>query len=89
MQETATSMWHPCGTVKMGKAEEGTCVDKDFKVVGMQNLKVVDMSVALFLLKSYCCLTCSVSILTIENVQCIFAGCGLPYWRDCGRKDHC
>jgi len=44
------SMWHACGTVKMGKIEEpGTCVDKDFKVVGVQNLRVVDMSVAPFL----------------------------------------
>ena len=34
----------------MGKVgEEGICVDKDFKVVGMQNLRVVDMSVAPFL----------------------------------------
>ena len=36
----------------MGKVdEEGTCVDKNFKVVGMQNLRVVDMSVAPFLLR--------------------------------------
>ena len=34
----------------MGKIdEEGTCVDKDFKISGMQNLRVVDMSVAPFL----------------------------------------
>ncbi|KAK0507115.1 hypothetical protein JMJ35_010573 [Cladonia borealis] len=34
----------------MGKIDEqGTCVDKDFKASGMQNLKVVDMSVAPFL----------------------------------------
>ena len=44
------SMWHPCGTVKMGKVgEEGMCVDKDFKVVGVQNLRVLDMNVAPFL----------------------------------------
>lgn len=43
-------MWHACGTVKMGKlSEPGTCVDKDFKLVGVQNLRVVDMSVAPFL----------------------------------------
>ena len=43
-------MWHTCGTVKMGKInKEGTCVDRDFKVVGMENLRVVDMSVAPFL----------------------------------------
>ncbi|KAL8791599.1 MAG: hypothetical protein Q9195_005804 [Heterodermia aff. obscurata] len=50
VRKTATSMWHTCGTVKMGKiGDQGTCVDKDFKVVGMQNLRVVDMSVVPFL----------------------------------------
>lgn len=29
--------------------EEDTCVDKDFKAVGMQNLRMVDTSVAPFL----------------------------------------
>ncbi len=43
-------MWHACGTVKMGKMDkEGTCVDKDFKIFGVQNLRVADMSVAPFL----------------------------------------
>ena len=50
VRQTAISMWHVCGTVKMGKIDEkGACVDKDFKVSGMQNLRVVDMSVAPFL----------------------------------------
>ncbi|KAI4179969.1 MAG: hypothetical protein L6R41_007539, partial [Letrouitia leprolyta] len=50
VRKTAISMWHACGTVKMGKlSEPGTCVDKDFKLVGVQNLRVVDMSVAPFL----------------------------------------
>ena len=40
-------MWHMCGTVKMGKPDESeTCVDKDFKVLGVEGLRVVDMSVA-------------------------------------------
>lgn len=40
-------MWHMCGTAKMGKpAEPDTCVDKDFRVLGVQGLRVVDMSVA-------------------------------------------
>ena len=43
-------MWHACGTVKIGKVgEEGTCVDSDCRVVGVRNLRVVDMSVAPFL----------------------------------------
>ena len=44
------SSYHPCCTVKMGRkgdAEAGT--DSDFRVVGMQNLRVVDMSVTPFL----------------------------------------
>ncbi|KAL9010710.1 MAG: hypothetical protein Q9173_004380, partial [Seirophora scorigena] len=50
VRNTGTSMWHPCGTVKMGKAEdEGACVDTSFKVVGLEGLRVVDMSVAPFL----------------------------------------
>ena len=49
-QKTATSMWHVCGTVKMGiVGEEGTCVDKHCKVIGIEGLRVVDMSVAPFL----------------------------------------
>ena len=37
----------------MGKAgEEGTCVDKDFRVLGIDSLRVADMSVAPFLPRS-------------------------------------
>ncbi|KAL8934422.1 MAG: hypothetical protein Q9216_005922 [Gyalolechia sp. 2 TL-2023] len=47
IEATGISMWHMCGTVKMGKLEKpDTCVDKDFRVVGLQGLRVVDMSVA-------------------------------------------
>ena len=50
MRNAAISMWHMCGTVKMGKpGEPDTCVDKDFRVAGLQGLRVVDMSVAPFL----------------------------------------
>ena len=42
-------MWHMCGTVKMGKpGEPDACVDKKFRVMGVQGLRVVDMSVAPF-----------------------------------------
>ncbi|MCJ1455564.1 hypothetical protein MMC28_005919 [Mycoblastus sanguinarius] len=47
VRSTGISMWHMCGTVKMGNpAEPDRCVDKDFRVVGIQGLRVVDMSVA-------------------------------------------
>ncbi|KAI4179599.1 MAG: hypothetical protein LQ346_007161, partial [Caloplaca aetnensis] len=50
VRNTATSMWHPCGTVKMGRPQDiDTCVDTDFKVQGLQGLRVVDMSAAPFL----------------------------------------
>ncbi len=36
-----------CCTVKMGRPEESdTCIDKDFRIVGLEGLRVVDMSVA-------------------------------------------
>lgn len=50
VRSTAISMWHACGTVKMGKlGEPGTCVNTNFEVVGLKKLRVVDMSVAPFL----------------------------------------
>ncbi|MCJ1267643.1 hypothetical protein MMC22_007529 [Lobaria immixta] len=47
VRSTLYSSWHMCGTVKMGKpGEETTCVDKNFRVVGIDALLVVDMSIA-------------------------------------------
>jgi choline dehydrogenase-like flavoprotein len=46
IQQNLISVWHMTGTVKMGKAgEKGTCVDSDFKILGVDNLRVADMSV--------------------------------------------
>ncbi|KAI9795241.1 MAG: hypothetical protein M1835_006137 [Candelina submexicana] len=46
IQKNIFSSWHMCSTIKMGKPDEaGTCVDKDFRVVGLENLRVVDMSI--------------------------------------------
>ncbi|KAL8676377.1 MAG: hypothetical protein Q9186_007101, partial [Xanthomendoza sp. 1 TL-2023] len=50
VSKTATSMWHMCGTVAMGKPHAlDACVDTDFRVLGLEGLRVVDMSVAPFL----------------------------------------
>lgn len=50
MRNKATSMWHMCGTTRMGKpTDPKACVDKDCRVLGTQALRVVDMSVAPFL----------------------------------------
>ena len=40
------SSWHMCSTVRMGKkSNERACVDTDFRVRGVENLRVVDLSV--------------------------------------------
>lgn len=39
------SSWHMCSTVKMGKNAEEACVDTAFKVFGIDNLRVVDLSI--------------------------------------------
>lgn len=45
-REEGGSTWHMTGTCKMGgSVEEGACVDNTFRVIGVQNLRVVDMSV--------------------------------------------
>ncbi|KAL8799231.1 MAG: hypothetical protein Q9200_007589 [Gallowayella weberi] len=50
VSKTATSMWHMCGTVAMGKPHApNACVDTDFRVLGLEGLRVVDMSVVPFL----------------------------------------
>ena len=52
-------MWHPCGTVKMGKPEDpGTCVDKDFRVLGLDGIRVVDMSISPILPEYVALLSC-------------------------------
>lgn len=44
------STWHPSCTVRMGKiADPKACVDSNFRVNGMENLRVVDLSVTPFL----------------------------------------
>lgn len=46
-REHAGTVWHANGTVKMGKREdEGACVDSGFRVVGVEGLRVADLSVA-------------------------------------------
>ncbi|KAH7088832.1 hypothetical protein FB567DRAFT_318978 [Paraphoma chrysanthemicola] len=45
--DNAGTVWHACGTVKMGKkGDEGACVDSAGRVFGVQGLRVADMSVA-------------------------------------------
>ena len=45
-RETTDSTWHMCGTVRMGrKGEETAGVDRNFRVLGTEGLRVVDVSV--------------------------------------------
>lgn len=44
-KRTSGSTWHMTGTAKIGKDENEGVVDRDFKVFGVENLRVADMSV--------------------------------------------
>ncbi|KAF7513499.1 hypothetical protein GJ744_008793 [Endocarpon pusillum] len=45
-RQNASSMWHMSGTVKMGREDDPeACVDNQFRVLGVENLRVADMSV--------------------------------------------
>ena len=50
--KNATSTWHPSCTVKMGNDEEA-CVGSDFRLRGLQGMRVVDLSVLPFLLNCH------------------------------------
>jgi hypothetical protein len=54
----------------MGKPEESdTCIDKDFRIVGLEGLRVVDMSVAPIMPKSaFWVRAYFVPILTVQTV---------------------
>lgn len=46
VRDNASTVWHACGSVVMGKeGEKGACVDKDYKVLGVKGLRVADLSV--------------------------------------------
>lgn len=46
LRDTASTVWHANGTAKMGKLEDAqTVVDSEFRVVGLQGLRIADLSV--------------------------------------------
>lgn len=46
LRRTAISGYHPSGTCRMGPPEDrGTVVDSDLKVIGLDNLRIADLSV--------------------------------------------
>ncbi|KAI0136860.1 hypothetical protein BJ170DRAFT_33759 [Xylariales sp. AK1849] len=45
-KQTISSSWHMTGTVKMGKTDDAdAAVDKDFRLIGVEGLRIADMSV--------------------------------------------
>ncbi|KAF1953387.1 GMC oxidoreductase [Byssothecium circinans] len=45
IRQQASTLYHPAGTCKMGKREDGGVVDTKLKVYGVEGLRVVDASV--------------------------------------------
>ncbi|MCJ1445106.1 MAG: hypothetical protein MMC23_005611 [Stictis urceolatum] len=45
VRENATTCYHPGGTVRMGREEQGACLDERLSVRGVRGLRVADMSV--------------------------------------------
>lgn len=45
IKNSASTLWHPAGSCKMGKKDQGGVVDGDLKVYGIEGLRVVDASV--------------------------------------------
>lgn len=46
VRDNASTVWHANGSVMMGKeGERDVCVDKDYKVLGVNGLRVADLSV--------------------------------------------
>lgn len=45
IRSSASTLYHPAGTCKMGPREEGGVVDTELKVYGVQGLRIVDASV--------------------------------------------
>ncbi|KAJ5112230.1 hypothetical protein N7532_000275 [Penicillium argentinense] len=53
-RQNISSSWHMTGTVKMGKkGDEDAVVDPDFKVVGIENLRIADMGVVPVLVNAH------------------------------------
>jgi len=47
MRDAVNTVWHASGTAKMGKVDDPmACVDTQFRVFGLEGLRVVDLSVA-------------------------------------------
>ncbi len=50
-KKTSSSTWHMMGTCRMGEDDSQAVVDKDFKVFGVQQLRIADMSVIPMVIK--------------------------------------
>ncbi|KAJ5595525.1 uncharacterized protein N7459_001733 [Penicillium hispanicum] len=68
-RQNLSSSWHMTGTVKMGKAgQSNAAVDSHFRVLGMESLRVADMSVVPVLTNNHTQATAYVTGLTCAEV---------------------
>lgn len=68
-KENLSSSWHMTGTVKMGKSgDEDAAVDSRFRVFGVENLRVADMSVVPVLTNNHTQATAYVTGMTCADV---------------------
>lgn len=68
-KENISSSWHMTGTVKMGKEEDkNAAVDSRFRVFGLENLRVADMSVVPVLTNNHTQATAYVTGATCADV---------------------
>lgn len=52
-KKNCRSSWHMSCTVSMGKDKESACVDNEFRVFGVEGLRVVDLSVCPFVTNNH------------------------------------
>jgi choline dehydrogenase-like flavoprotein len=79
--QTVGSSWHMSGTVRMGRpGEADAAVDADFRVMGVEGLRVVDMSVAPVLpsghVQTVACKLLNLSLLPFDAIFGFYFGCG-------------
>lgn len=76
IKNSASTLWHPAGSCKLGKREEGGVVDGELKVYGVEGLRIVDASVIPILPASH---TMTTVYAVAERAADIIKGKASPY----------